>query len=80
MYVFAIALFKQHVAEGWITTSLQHAFMFLFLFLILSVLCEYVGRLLAESRDRPLYFVAEERSSSVMIRDEERRNVVAEST
>jgi dolichol-phosphate mannosyltransferase len=79
-YVLAIALFKDHVAEGWITTSLQQAVMFLFLFLILSVLCEYVGRVLAETRDRPLYFVAEERASSVMIRDEERRNVVSEST
>jgi hypothetical protein len=44
------------------------------------VLSEYVGRLLAETRDRPLYFVAEERSSSVMISDEERRNVVYEAT
>jgi hypothetical protein len=78
--VLAIALFKEHVAEGWITTSLQHAVMFLFLFLILSVLCEYVGRVLAETRERPLYFVAEERASAVMIRDEERRNVVSEST
>jgi hypothetical protein len=54
--------------------------MFLFMFMILSVLCEYVGRLLAETRDRPLYFVAEERTSSVMLRDEDRRNVVVEST
>jgi glycosyltransferase involved in cell wall biosynthesis len=80
VYVFGIAAFKQQVAEGWITISLQHAFMFMFLFLILSILCEYVGRLLAETRDRPLYFVAEERTSSVMIRDEDRRNVVVEST
>jgi len=80
LYVVAIALFKPHVQEGWITTSFQNSFMFLFAFMILSVLCEYVGRLLAESRDRPLYFVAEERTSSVMLRDEDRRNVVVEST
>jgi hypothetical protein len=54
--------------------------MFAGLFAILAVLCEYVGRLLTETRDRPLYFVAEERTSSVMIRDEDRRNVVVEST
>jgi len=62
VYVIAVNLFKQRVAEGWTTISLQHAVMFAFLFAILSVLCEYVGRLLTETRDRPLYFVAEERT------------------
>ncbi len=78
LYVLAIALFKPHVAEGWITTSVQLSAMFLFVFVILAVLCEYVGRLLDETRDRPLYYVAEERQSSVMIRDADRRNVLAE--
>lgn len=77
-YVLVVRLFFEHVEEGWTTLSLQNAGMFLFLFVILTVLSEYVGRLLAETRDRPLYFVAEERSSSVMISDEERRNVVYE--
>lgn len=80
IYVIAIALFKDRVQEGWVTTSLQHSVMSLIMFIVLSVLCEYVGRLLAESRDRPLYFVAEERTSSGAIRDEDRRNVVVEST
>lgn len=80
VYIVFTFVFKTKVAEGWTTLSLQHAFMFAFLFAILSVLCEYVGRLLTETRDRPLYFVAEERTSSVMIRDEDRRNVVVEST
>jgi dolichol-phosphate mannosyltransferase len=79
-YVIVINLFKDDVEEGWTTLSLQNAGMFLCLFVILTVLSEYVGRLLAETRDRPLYFVAEERSSSVMISDEERRNVVYEAT
>lgn len=79
VYVLAIALFKPHVAEGWITLSASISGMFLFLFLILAVLCEYVGRLLEESRDRPLYFVAEEASSSVLVADATRRNVVHES-
>jgi hypothetical protein len=71
LYIVSIFVFKTRVAEGWTTLSLQHAVMFAFLFAILAVLCEYVGRLLTETRDRPLYFVAEERSSSVMIRDED---------
>jgi glycosyltransferase involved in cell wall biosynthesis len=80
LYIVSIYVFKTRVAEGWTTLSLQHAVMFAFLFAILAVLCEYVGRLLTETRDRPLYFVAEERSSQVMIRDEDRRNVVLESS
>ena len=76
VYVLLIAIFKSHVAEGWITQSLSVSGMFLLLFLILSVLAEYVGRLLEESRDRPSYFIAEERQSAVLIADATRRNVV----
>jgi len=76
LYVFGVALFKDRVAEGWITTSLVISGLFFFLFLILAVLCEYVGRLLEEVRDRPAYFVAEEQSSSVLVADATRRNVV----
>jgi hypothetical protein len=79
LYVLAIALFKKHIAEGWITLSVTMAGMFFVLFLILAVIAEYIGRLLEESRDRPLYFVAEERTSSVLIPDATRRNVVLES-
>jgi glycosyltransferase involved in cell wall biosynthesis len=79
-YVFAVAIWKERVAEGWITLSLVFTGLFFLLFLILAVVCEYVGRLLEESRDRPSYFVAEERSSSVLVADATRRNVVHGST
>lgn len=79
-YVVAIYLFKSHVAEGWTTTSMQISGMFFLLFLILAVLSEYVGQVLAESRDRPLYHLLEERNSNVMVADAERRNVVREPT
>ena len=49
------------------------------LFLILATLSEYMGRLLGEVVDRPLYFVLEERSSGALLVDEHRRNVVTES-
>jgi dolichol-phosphate mannosyltransferase len=79
-YVVTIYLTRSHVAEGWTTTSLQVSGMFFLLFVIMSVLSEYVGRVLEESRDRPLYHAVEERSSNVMVRDGERRNVVGDST
>ncbi|HVE85343.1 MAG TPA: glycosyltransferase family 2 protein [Myxococcales bacterium] len=79
LYVVAIYLFKSKVAEGWTTLSLQVGGMFFLVFLILAVMAEYLGRLMEETRDRPLYHVLEERSSNVLLADPERRNVVAES-
>jgi dolichol-phosphate mannosyltransferase len=78
VYVLVVRLVGDNVVPGWATLSLQTSALFLFVFLILSVLCEYVGRVLVEVRNRPLYYVLEERSSSVMIADETRRNVVTE--
>jgi hypothetical protein len=77
--VFLINLFKRDVAAGWTTLSLQNAGMFFLLFLILAVVTEYVGRILNETRERPLYYIAEEANSSVLIAGRDRRNVVADS-
>uniref|UniRef100_A0A832I6P9 Glycosyltransferase n=1 Tax=Eiseniibacteriota bacterium TaxID=2212470 RepID=A0A832I6P9_UNCEI len=79
LYVLAARLFSAHVAEGWTTQQLYVSVMFMFLFVILAVLCEYVGRLLGEVVERPLYFVLEERTSSVLLVDEQRKNVVTRS-
>lgn len=77
-YVFAVNLFKK-TSEGWTTLSLQNAVMFFALFLILAVLAEYVGRLIDEQRERPLYHLKDEKLSAVMVADATRRNVVGES-
>jgi dolichol-phosphate mannosyltransferase len=79
LYVVGIYCFKARVAEGWVTLSMQQAVMFFFLFLVAAVLCEYVGKILVESQDRPLYTVLEERNSSVLVDAAKRRNIVAES-
>jgi len=79
IYVVAIVLFKDHVAEGWTTLSMQNAVMFFFVFLILTVSSEYIGHILIETIDRPLYYVLEERTSSVLIANESRKNVTDES-
>ena len=79
-YVFLVNVFKPTVAEGWTTLSLQNAGMFFLLFLILAVVTEYVGRILNETRERPLYYIAEEANSSVLVASADRRNVVTDST
>ena len=75
-YVIGIYLFKKQVAEGWTTTNFQSALMFFFIFVILTVLSEYIGRILNETRRRPLYYVLEEQNSSVMLANVERKNIV----
>lgn len=79
-YVLIIYLAKPDVAEGWATLSLQSAGMFFLLFLVLTVLSEYVGHILDEVSSRPLYYIREEHNSPVAIADRERRNVVVETS
>ena len=63
-YVAAVAVFKAHVAEGWITLSLQLACSMWALALLLAVVAEYLARLVLESKDRPLYFLEKEELSN----------------
>ena len=53
--------------------------LFAALFILLTVLGEYLARLLVETRDRPLYFLQTELTSNVLVPNEDRRNVVLES-
>ena len=75
-YVGLIALFKRHVAEGWITLSTVIAVGFFVLSLVLATLAEYLGRVLVETKERPAYFVLEEKHSATLLPYQERRNVV----
>lgn len=65
---------------AWAPLAVAAALAGTFLFATLAILCEYTGRLLSETQDRPLYFVLEERNSSVLIAHEARKNVVTDST
>lgn len=78
-YVMAVRLFVENVAPGWTTQQFYISLMFMFVFMILATLSEYVGRLLGEVKERPLYYVLEERNSSVLLADDQRKNVVTES-
>lgn len=75
VYVVFVKLFKDSVAQGWTTLSLQISVMFFFLFAILVILSEYVGRILTESRKEQPYHIMEEFTSTVAVADEARRNI-----
>ena len=49
--------------------------LFFLVFVMLTLIGEYLGRLLDELVDRPLYHVREEQASAVMLTDLARRNV-----
>ena len=78
-YVVVVFLIRPTVAEGWTTLSLELSGMFFFICLILAVLSEYVGIILGEVRSRPLYFIAQETNSSVLLEDTVLSSIVKDS-
>jgi len=75
-YILAVTLLKSRIAEGWLTTSLTHTIMFMLVFFIMAVLCEYTARILDETKEQPLYFVESESNSTVSTNTLERLNVI----
>jgi hypothetical protein len=73
-YVVAIALFKDDVAPGWVSMSLQQSGMFFLISLVLLVLGEYILHMASLSNEGPLYHVGQEFTSARMTR-RERLNV-----
>ena len=74
-YVIWVNISHGHVAEGWTTLSLQAAGMFFLLFAILAILCEYIGRILEETRQDPPYHLLGELTSKISVADTTRRNI-----
>jgi len=75
-YILVVTLVKAKIAEGWLTTSLTQASMFLVLFLIITILSEYIARILDETKEQPLYFVECESYSTVSDLNRDRLNVI----
>jgi dolichol-phosphate mannosyltransferase len=81
LFALVITIFQDlwqgvHTAEGWASTNVFNAVMFFLLFSMLAVLSEYVSRILNETQQRPLYYVALESQSSVIEEYEKTVNVV----
>ncbi len=79
LYTIVVYFIKDNVAPGWTTLSLLASGLFFLVFLMLTLMGEYLGRVLDQTSDRPLYHVREEQSSAVMLSDTTRRNVLEQS-
>ena len=75
IYVVVVNVSRDEVARGWTTLSLQMSLMFFFLFIIIAILAEYIGKILLETRKEPPYHIMSELSSTISFADETRRNV-----
>lgn len=65
-YIILVTIVREgQLAEGWLTMSITTTTMFFLLFIILAILAEYIGRLLEEAKDEPLYFIESEDHSTV---------------
>jgi glycosyltransferase involved in cell wall biosynthesis len=64
-FVLADRLINSSIAPGWATTSLQTSTMFAVSFFLWGIISEYIGRLMLETRARPLYHIDFETYSNV---------------
>ncbi len=76
-YAFVVTLVKNEIAEGWLTTSVMIGSMFFVLFVMLTVLAEYIARIYDEVKDCPLYFIETEVESRINTQQGERHLNVA---
>jgi len=78
-YVVVVNIVLDRIIPGWTTLSLEASGLFFLVFAMLTLIGEYLGRLLDESTERPLYFVRGEKASSIMLSDPSRPNVLLSS-
>lgn len=78
-YSIIINFFKHDIVEGWTSMVFFMSFLFAILFAILAFFGEYLGRLLDDRSEHQAYSVANEKTSSVMLLEEHRYNVLNES-
>lgn len=78
VYVVLIWVFKEDIAPGWVSLSMQQSGMFFLISLVLLVLSEYVLEISRKANSGPAYYIANEFTSARLIR-KERLNVEIES-
>lgn len=74
-YIILIAIFKNNIAPGWLSLSLQQSFMFFLFSFIFLVLSEYIIQISSLSNSGPGYYISEE-YKSYKIKRKEKLNVI----
>lgn len=77
LYVVLIAIFKEDVAAGWVSMSLQQSGMFFLISAVLLVLGEYLLTVANFANEGPGFFIADELTSARMTRLE-KLNIVSQ--
>jgi glycosyltransferase involved in cell wall biosynthesis len=68
IYVVLIWAFKEDVAPGWVSLSMQQSGMFFLISLVLLVLSEYVLEISRKANSGPAYYIANEFTSAKLTR------------
>lgn len=81
IYVFIIAVLtitlrQSFAPKGWISISSVLGTMFFLLFSLLTLISEYIIRVLDESRNEPLYFIADEMDKSIISVSKDKLNII----
>ena len=63
IYIFAIYLFKDNVAQGWTSSNLYTSIMYFIFFLVLTVFGEYIRMIIQNQKNAPMYEIVDEKSS-----------------
>jgi glycosyltransferase involved in cell wall biosynthesis len=74
LYVLILNLAGSSLAPGWTSTSMQLSLMFFIMFIVLTIISEYIGRILTETHRDPQYYIADELTSTVAMANMDRKN------
>lgn len=69
IYIFGIYLFKDNIAQGWTTSNIYNSMIYFVLFLVFSVLGEYIRIIIQNQKNTSFYEITDEKSSVTLFSD-----------
>lgn len=68
-YVLGNYIFKDDIAQGWASSNIYNSTMYFILFLVLSILGEYIRIIIQNQKNAPFYEITDEKSSIALFSD-----------